>query len=167
MVLSGIGAGINELTALAGTAELAPTSRRGVYVAALIFTVIPFCPSVMWAQLIAAYPGWRYVGLLTSLWTLAGFFIIFFFYFPPPRVNSRGLAPRETVTRIDFVGGFLSVVGIILFDAGLLWGGYQVSHLSRTYTYTQKERDLGPAASPAPLDLKNNTLDYELLFYRY
>lgn len=33
MVFAGIGAGINELTALAVTSELAPTAKRGKYVA--------------------------------------------------------------------------------------------------------------------------------------
>lgn len=42
MALAGVGAGINELTALAATAELAPTAKRGKYVAVLIFTIIPF-----------------------------------------------------------------------------------------------------------------------------
>lgn len=41
MVFAGIGAGINELTALAVTAELAPTSQRGKYTAILVFTIIP------------------------------------------------------------------------------------------------------------------------------
>lgn len=61
MVFSGIGAGINELTALAVTSELAPTSQRGKYVAILVFTIVPFCPSVLWAQLIASQSssGWR------------------------------------------------------------------------------------------------------------
>jgi MFS family permease len=67
MVLSGIGAGINELTALAATSEMAPTSKRGKYVAILIFTIIPFCPSVLWAQLIAYHCGWRWIGLLCGL----------------------------------------------------------------------------------------------------
>jgi MFS family permease len=65
MVFSGVGAGINELTALAVTSELAPTSQRGKYVAILVFTIIPFCPSVLWAQLIASQStgAWRWIGL--------------------------------------------------------------------------------------------------------
>ncbi|EDO02618.1 hypothetical protein SS1G_05095 [Sclerotinia sclerotiorum 1980 UF-70] len=59
MAIAGIGAGINELTALAATSELAPTSKRGTYVAVLVFTIIPFCPSVLWGQLIASHAGWR------------------------------------------------------------------------------------------------------------
>lgn len=126
MAFAGVGAGINELTALAATSELAPTAKRGKYVAVLIFTIIPFCPSVLWGQLIASHSSWRYVGLFCGLWAFIGLVMTAIFYFPPPRVNSSGLSNREIIERIDFVGGFLSIVGMILFIAGLLWGGYQV-----------------------------------------
>jgi hypothetical protein len=125
MVLAGVGAGINELTALAATSELAPTAKRGKYVAVLIFSIVPFCPSVLWAQLIATHSSWRYVGLLCGVWAAIGFVMTAIFYFPPPRVNSNGLSNKEIISQIDFVGGFLSISGIILFVAGLLWGGYQ------------------------------------------
>jgi len=124
MALAGIGAGINELTALAATSELAPTFKRGKYVAILVFTIIPFCPSVMWAQLIAYHSGWRWCGLLCGVYASVGFFLTLFFYFPPPRVNSAGFSRREIVKRIDFVGGFLSISGMILFMAGMQWVRY-------------------------------------------
>jgi MFS family permease len=126
MALAGAGAGINELTALAATSELAPTAKRGKYVAVLIFTIIPFCPSVLWAQLIAYHSTWRYIGLLCGLWAFIGLAMTAIFYFPPPRVNSMGLSRREIIEQIDFVGGFLSISGMILFIAGLVWGGYMV-----------------------------------------
>ncbi|KAG0651668.1 Trichothecene efflux pump TRI12 [Hyphodiscus hymeniophilus] len=125
MALAGVGAGINELTALAATSELAPTAKRGKYVAVLIFTILPFCPSVLWGQLIASHSSWRYVGLLCGLWAFVGLVMTAIFYFPPPRVNSTGLTNREIIGRIDFLGGFLSISGMILFMAGILWGGYQ------------------------------------------
>ncbi|PQE05904.1 MFS drug efflux pump protein [Rutstroemia sp. NJR-2017a BVV2] len=125
MAIAGAGAGINELTALAATSELAPTAKRGKYVAVLIFTILPFCPSVLWGQLIATHSSWRYVGLFCGLWCFIGLAMTAIFYHPPPRVNSAGLSRREVISQIDFVGGFLSIVGIILFVAGLLWGGYQ------------------------------------------
>ena len=127
MALAGVGAGINELTALAATSELAPTAKRGKYVAVLIFTIIPFCPSVLWGQLIAYHSSWRYVGLICGVWAFIGLVMTAIFYFPPPRVNSLGLTNKEIIAQIDFVGGFLSIVGMILFIAGLLWGGYQYS----------------------------------------
>lgn len=128
MAIAGAGAGINELTALAATSELAPTRKRGKYVAVLIFTILPFCPSVLWGQLIASHSSWRYVGLFCALWAFIGLVMTAIFYFPPPRVNSQGLTNKEIIAQIDFVGGFLSIVGIILFVAGLLWGGYQVCY---------------------------------------
>ncbi|RLL94033.1 hypothetical protein CFD26_101675 [Aspergillus turcosus] len=125
MAIAGAGAGVNELTALAATSEMAPTRQRGKYVAILIFTIVPFCPSVLWAQLIAAHSGWRYVGAFCGAWGGFGLLATVFFYFPPPRVNSQGLSRKEIIRRIDFVGGFLSIAGLILFLAGMQWGGYQ------------------------------------------
>lgn len=130
MTLSGAGAGIAELTSLAVTSELAPTRKRGQYVAILVFTILPFCPSVLWGQLIAAHAGWRYCGALIGAWNGVGLLGTLFFYFPPARPNSSGLSRKQILSEIDFVGGFLSVVGMILFLGGLQWGGYQVCHPS-------------------------------------
>ncbi|KAK3057047.1 hypothetical protein LTR09_002085 [Extremus antarcticus] len=127
MVFAGIGAGINELTALAVTSELAPTAKRGKYVAVLIFTIIPFCPSVLWGQLIAYYSTWRWIGLVCGIWNFIGLVMTAVFYFPPPRVNSTGMSRKEILAQIDYIGGILSVVGMILFMAGMQWGGYQYS----------------------------------------
>ena len=134
MTLAGIGAGVNELTALAATSELAPTAKRGKYVAILVFTIIPFCPSVMWGQLIAYHAGWRWCGLLCGIWAFIGFVLTLIFYFPPPRVNSLGLSKREIIGQIDFIGGLLSISGMILFMAGMQWGGYQVRPSSLFFT---------------------------------
>ncbi|KAL2871532.1 putative MFS drug efflux pump [Aspergillus lucknowensis] len=125
MAIAGAGAGINELTALAATSEMAPTRKRGKYVAVLIFTIAPFAPSVLWAQLIADAGSWRHVSVFCAGWSGLGLIITALFYFPPPRVNSEGLSRAEIISRIDFVGGFLSIVGLILFMAGMQWGGYQ------------------------------------------
>lgn len=125
MVITGIGAGINELTALAVTSELAPTAKRGKYVAVLVFTILPFTPSVLWAQLIAAHAGWRWCGLVCGVWAAIGFFLTLIFYFPPERANSIGLNTKEILKRIDWLGGFLSIGGMIMFMAGMQWGGYQ------------------------------------------
>lgn len=126
MALAGAGAGITELTALAATSELVPTGKRGAYVAVVISSILLFCPSNLWAQLISTHSSWRYVGLLCALWSFIGFVLIAVFYFPPPRVNSLGLSRREILTQIDIVGGLLSTSGIILFIGGLVWGGNQV-----------------------------------------
>ena len=127
MSISGVGAGINELTALAVTSELAPTRKRGIYVAILTFTIIPYCPSVLWGQLVASHGSWRYIGLWCGVWAFIGLSMTVVFYHPPPRINSAGLSRREILKRIDYVGGFLSISGVLLFMAGVQWGGYQYS----------------------------------------
>lgn len=126
MAIAGAGAGINELTALAVTSELAPTRKRGTYVAVLVFTILPFTPSVLWAQLIAAHAGWRYCGAFCGAWAAAGLLMTICFYFPPPRVNSSGLTRMEVIKQVDYVGGLLSISGMLVFMAALQWGGYQV-----------------------------------------
>ncbi|KAI9695547.1 MAG: hypothetical protein M1820_008560 [Bogoriella megaspora] len=127
MVIAGAGAGINELTSLAVTSELAPTKKRGIYVLVLIFTILPFCPSILWGNLIAHYGGWRWVGLLCGGWAFIGLALTTIFYFPPPGAMTVGLSRRELLSRIDYVGGFLSIGGLLLLMMGVQWGGYQCS----------------------------------------
>jgi MFS family permease len=127
MAISGGGAGILELTALAVTSEIAPVRKRGLYVAILVFTILPFCPSVLWAQYIAHFGTWRYIGLVCGVWAFIGMVLVAVFYDPPPRAATVGLTRREIVRRIDFIGGFLSIVGLLLFTMAVQWGGYQYS----------------------------------------
>ncbi|QDS70527.1 hypothetical protein FKW77_010312 [Venturia effusa] len=103
---------------------MAPTRKRGTYVSALIFTIIPFCPSVLWSQLIAYYSTWRYCGLVCGIWAAIGTLLVAFFYFPPPRINSTGMSNKEILGQIDWLGGLLSIAGMVLFVAALQWGGY-------------------------------------------
>ena len=107
------------------TSELAPTRKRGKYVAILIFTIIPFVPSGLYAQLIAAYSSWRYIGIIICIWNGIGTITTAVFYFPPPRPNTRGKTTKQVISEIDFVGGLLSISGMVLFLAGMQWGGYQ------------------------------------------
>lgn len=125
MAIAGAGAGINELTSLAVTAELAPVRKRGLYVSILVFTIIPFCPSVLWSQLIATYASWRYIGLVCGVWAFIGLVLTAVFYHPPPRAMTEGMTRREVLKRVDFIGGFLSIGGLLLFMSGIQWGGYQ------------------------------------------
>lgn len=126
MVFNGLGAGINELIALAGTGELVPTAKRGAYVGAIVFTIVPFCPSVLYAQLILQASSWRYVGVLVGVWNFLALVFTVFFYWPPERLNSEGYSRRKVLQRIDWMGGFLSIVGVLLFLMGLQWSAQQV-----------------------------------------
>lgn len=124
-VISGLGAGLNELTALAGTSEMVPKRKRGAYVGAVVFTIVPFCPSVLWAQLITQSSTWRYVGLLVGLWNFVGLVLVLGFYKDPAR--NVPIRPKSEVLReIDYVGGFLSTAGVTCFMLGLQFGAAQV-----------------------------------------
>jgi len=124
MVICGLGAGLNELIALAGTSELVPVNRRALYVGGVVITILPFCPSPMWAQLITRDSTWRYNGLLIGIWNLVGFFLVLFFYEDPAR-QFQTRAKREVLREIDYIGGFLSTAGILCFMMGMQWGGTQ------------------------------------------
>lgn len=127
MALAGVGTGINELTALAGTAELVPLSRRGYYIAGMTLTIFPFLPSAMFAQLISFHATWRFIAVLTSVWAFVGLALTTLFYFPPPRPDQQARGGKAgLLMRTDLVGGILSVVGVSCFEAGLLGAGYQV-----------------------------------------
>ncbi|KAH8697978.1 major facilitator superfamily domain-containing protein [Talaromyces proteolyticus] len=130
MIVSSTASTMNAFIALAATAELAPTRKRGKYVAILISTILPFCPSVLWAQLNAYHSSWRYVGALSATWNGLGLIMTILFYFPPPRINSRGLQKSEIISQIYFIGGILSISGLVCFLAGLQWGGCQASFYS-------------------------------------
>ncbi|KAK4242005.1 major facilitator superfamily domain-containing protein [Achaetomium macrosporum] len=126
MVITGVGTGINELTALAGTAELVPLSHRGYYIAGMVLTVLPLMPSAMYAQMIAYQSTWRFISIVTSGWAFLGLMMTVLCYFPPPRVEPQGWKEKvQLLKRTDFVGGLLSIVGLAGFETGILGGGYE------------------------------------------
>ncbi|KAK5175099.1 uncharacterized protein LTR77_000236 [Saxophila tyrrhenica] len=123
-VISGLGAGLNELIALAGTAEMVPIRKRGAYIGGVVFTILPFCPSVLWAKLITEASTWRYVGLLVGLWNFIGLILCVVFYRDPASMlPSR--PKKEILREVDYVGGLLSTFGITMFMLGLQWGASQ------------------------------------------
>ena len=124
-VISGLGAGLNELIAIAGTAEMVPKAKRGTYVGLVVATILPFCPSVMWAQLISQASNWRYVGILVALWNLIGLVLCLVCYKDPARLTPWR-PKKEILGEIDYIGGLLSTFGVTCFMLGLQWGASQV-----------------------------------------
>merc|ERR1712000_424638 len=83
LVIGGLGAGLNELIALAGTSELVPVRKRAIYVGGVVFTILPFCPSPLWAQLITKASDWRYNGFLIGAWNVVGLILVLVCYKDP------------------------------------------------------------------------------------
>ncbi|PSN61687.1 MFS general substrate transporter [Corynespora cassiicola Philippines] len=123
-VFSGLGAGLNELIALAGTAEIVPVKDRGKYVGLIVLTILPFCPSVLYAQLITKSSNWRYNGVFVGVWNFIGLLLCIFCYHDPPRLTAEYTA-RDVLRQVDYIGGFLSTAGITCFMMGLQWGAQQ------------------------------------------
>ncbi|EUC30153.1 hypothetical protein COCCADRAFT_7762 [Bipolaris zeicola 26-R-13] len=124
-VFSGIGAGLNEMISLSGTAEVVPVKDRAKYIGFVVITIIPFCPAVLWSQTIAEHgAGWRYNGIFVGVWNFIGLLMCIFFYRSPSRLSDSYTA-RDVISKLDLVGGFLSTSGITLFMMGLQWGSVQ------------------------------------------
>jgi len=128
MAISGVGTGISEITVLAGTSELVPVSKRGYYLAAVSATMIPYMPSVMYAQLISFHLSWRYIGAITMGAAFIALVMTYCFYTPPkPTHDSVQQTKGEILKKLDYVGGFLATSGLAILEIGILGGGYPVS----------------------------------------
>ena len=125
-VIGGVGIGIELLSAVAAVTEIVPTYRRGITIGYIVCGFFPFAPASLYGQYLASH-SWRWISVLVGTWVVIAFVILAIFYRPPPRVNSLNLSRRELIGRIDFVGSFLSLLGLILFMTGLNWAGQDYS----------------------------------------
>ncbi|OCT44607.1 putative major facilitator superfamily transporter [Cladophialophora carrionii] len=124
MTIAGAGASIGELTALAGTAELVPVKKRGIYLACVTFFICPFFPYVLYSQLLSAHATWRWGLWITVIYNGVFFGGVLLFYFPDSHILRKGTLSRaEIAKRIDYVGAVLSITGVILFLVALQSGG--------------------------------------------
>lgn len=122
MALAGVGAGIGELTALAGISEIVPVNKRGIYLAVATGCIIPFSPYILYAQYWSFYATWRWGMWITAIINGVAFFGTLFFYFP--KRTRHALSRSEILKRVDYIGAILSIVGLTLFLVALQCGGY-------------------------------------------
>lgn len=110
------------LTTIAAVTELVPTSRRGITIGYIVMGFMPFAPGSLYGQQLAQH-SWRWVTVFVGVMAVAAFVILLIFYHPPPRPNAAGLTKRQILARIDYLGGFLSISGVVVFLVGINWGG--------------------------------------------
>lgn len=120
--LAGFGVVVEELLALAVIAEIVPTKQRPIYGVVLVSGFVPWVPGTLYAQLISKH-NWRYVPCLLAVWHALTIVIIGAFYRPPPQGSARGKPKMEVFRQIDWLGGILSIAGLVFFLVGLNWGG--------------------------------------------
>ncbi|KAK5114166.1 hypothetical protein LTR62_002736 [Meristemomyces frigidus] len=127
MAMSGAGAGIGELTGLAGLAETVPVRQRGYSLAVLTAFVLPWCPYVLYAELFSTHATWRWGPWISLIFNGITGIGLLFTYFPHAHVRAEGLPWQAVLKRIDFIGGGLSILGLVLFLVALQAGGYSHS----------------------------------------
>ncbi|KAI1612526.1 putative major facilitator superfamily transporter [Exophiala viscosa] len=124
MALGGGGAGICELTALAGISDIVPVRHRGIALGLMTGVIIPFTPYVMYSQLLGTYHTWRWGQWICLIWNGITFIGLVTTYFPKAHPRMEGFNKKMILARIDYVGAFLSITGITLFLVALQAGGY-------------------------------------------
>ncbi|KAK0111563.1 hypothetical protein ONS95_001914 [Cadophora gregata] len=126
MSIAGAGAGIGELTALGGVAELVPVKHRGLYLGGIVSFLIPFTPYVMYSQLLSTRTseGWRWCFWISLIYNFVAFVGMVFTYFPEKHMVIEKESKMQTLKKIDWLGAVLSIVGITLFLVALQAGGY-------------------------------------------
>ncbi|KAK3717409.1 hypothetical protein LTR37_005798 [Vermiconidia calcicola] len=127
---AGAGAGIGELTGLAGLAETVPVKYRGYSLAVLTAFVLPFCPYVIYSELLCTRASWRWGAWISLIYNAITTVGLLFTYFPHAHVRAEGMSTMDVIKRIDFVGGGLSIIGLTLTLVALQSGGYSHSWTS-------------------------------------
>jgi len=121
-VLLGFGGVVQELLSIAVVAEIVPTAKRSFYAALIVTAIIPWSPGTLYANFMTKV-SWRWIGCTLGVWNMLTLLILVIFYRPPPRVNSKGLTRTGMIKHIDFLGGALLTLGLVLFLVGLNSGG--------------------------------------------
>ncbi|KAH7386393.1 putative major facilitator superfamily transporter [Cadophora sp. MPI-SDFR-AT-0126] len=126
MSIAGAGAGIGELTALGGVAELVPVKHRGLYLGGIVSFLIPFTPYVLYSQLLATRTseGWRWCFWISLIYNFVAFVGMVLTYFPERHIVLEKESKMQTLKKIDWLGAVFSIVGITLFLVALQAGGY-------------------------------------------
>ena len=124
MALSGVGAGIGELTGLAGLAECVPVRARGYSISILTAFVVVFTPYIFYCQLLGTYATWRWTAWISLIYNGITGLGLLAFYHPHQHPRAAGYTKRDILKKIDYVGGALSIIGLTLILVALQSGGY-------------------------------------------
>jgi Fungal trichothecene efflux pump (TRI12) len=80
----------------------------------IVFFIVPFCPYVLYAQLLATRVTWRWCMWIGLIYNALAFIGIAVSYFPVKYHARVAGARREIIKNIDFIGGLLSIAGFVL-----------------------------------------------------
>ena len=114
MALAGAGAGIGELTGLAGISEIVPVKHRGYSIAVLTVFVSVFTPYIFYCQLLGVRATWRWTCWISLIYNGITGIGLAVFYHPHNHTRAEGFSYKTIMSKIDYLGGFLSIVGLTL-----------------------------------------------------
>jgi MFS family permease len=112
MALSGAGAAVCELTALAGISDIVPVNKRGLSLALVVASILPFTPYVMYAQLLSTRSTWRWGMWICLIYNGIVFLSLAVTYFPKSHPRMEGFTKGMVFKQVDYIGAILSIVGI-------------------------------------------------------
>lgn len=111
------------LTVSFSVAEITPVKWRGVTLAVVTFSIVPFMPYLIYIQQLREASSWRWIFCIAGIWNFLGLAGIVLCYKPPPRHNVDGMSRMQILKQIDYVGALLSIGGVTLFLVGLQVSG--------------------------------------------
>ncbi len=123
MAVAGVGAGIGELTGLAGLAESVPVRFRGYSLAILGTPVIMVTPYVLYCQLLGTHSTWRWGAWICLIYNGCAGVGLTILYHPRQHARAQGLSKKAVLAKIDYVGIVLSTIGLVLLLVALQAGG--------------------------------------------
>ena len=119
-----------QILAIPAGQEIVPSRYRPlVSVCNVIFIVAMSCTVTLGQSATVKYgvggalEGWRYSYYLPAMMCGINSILVFLFYKPPPTRIQRETGGVSLFKSLDYVGFFLIVAGLILFNLGLVWGG--------------------------------------------
>ncbi|KAJ9646693.1 hypothetical protein H2204_000385 [Knufia peltigerae] len=124
MAIAGAGAGICELSALAGLSDIVPVKHRGFALALMIACILPFTPYVIYGQLISSRASWRWAIWMCLFYNAVVLIGLATTYFPKGHPRMEGVTKKKIMARIDYIGAILSIVGLTILLVALQAGGY-------------------------------------------
>ena len=94
--------------------EIVPVKHRGYSIAVLTMFVAVFTPYIFYCQLLGTRASWRWTAWISLIYNGITGIGLFVFYHPHNHKRTEGFSYREILRKIDYLGGFLSIVGLTL-----------------------------------------------------
>ncbi|KAL5363379.1 fungal trichothecene efflux pump [Aspergillus floccosus] len=126
MALVGLGGSAQQSFSFVSN-ELVPMKYRFIVNSWIYLWTLPtsaFGAAISKAFVLYTAPGWRWCYYYLIIFNVISLGLYVTFYFPPTFAEKHtDRTKTEAVRMFDYIGTFLFIAGLVLFQLGLLWGG--------------------------------------------